>query len=321
MKYKKLGNSGLEVSSICFGGWAIGGDSYGPVRDEESIEAIHEALDQGINFFDTAPIYGKGHSETIVGKAMKGKKRDEVIIATKFGLVWDGEGKVSQDISPKNIRREIEDSLRRLETDYIDLYQVHWPVQDYPFEDTAITLDQLKREGKIRYVGVSNFSIEQMEAFSKGTEIHSLQPPYHLLSRDIEEEILPYCLNKGIGVIPYGSMGHGLFSGTLKADSNFRDKDMRIRNDLFQGDNYIRNLAIVEKLKEIAARTGHTPGQLAVSWVLHHPAISSAIVGATNKDQVKENAKAADWELSQNVLGQIEQAFTGVQTYKSYHLG
>lgn len=311
MEKRKLGSSDVESTVIGFGCWAIGGDAWGPVQDQESIEAIQAALDLGITLFDTAPIYGKGHSEELLGKAL-GSRRKEVVIATKCGLVWDEAKNSSRNSKYDSIIREVELSLKRLQTDYIDVYQIHWPDPDTEIEESARAMNDLYQAGKIRAIGVSNYDVKQMEAFRQVAPLHTLQPPYHLLRRDIEEEILPYCRQNEIGVLAYGPLGHGLFSGKMTPQTTFPEGDFRAKNPLFQGDAFIRNLAFVDQLKAIAAEKNTTPGHLAVAWVLAQPGISVALVGAKTAEQVKGNIGAADVALSAEDLKRIEAALQEV---------
>src|SRR5215212_706355 len=274
---------------------------------------MRRALDLGINFFDTAQAYGFGTSEQIVGKALEPEiksRREEVVLATKGGLRMEGD-QLLRDSSPEWLRQGVEDSLRYLGTDYIDLYQVHWPDHDTPFGETAGALDEMVREGKIRYVGVSNFDAEQMAEFEKARKIDSSQPPYHLFRRDIEEETLPYCQEHGIGVLVYGPMAHGLLSGKMSPDQEFDEDDWRAQSDLFQGENFQRNLETVEELKRFAEERGGTVIQLAIAWTLANPAVDVAIVGARNPDHIEGSAPAAEFDLSEEDLREIENIMRG----------
>ena len=269
---------------------------------------IRRALELGINFFDTAQAYGFGVAEQLLGRALEPEiknRRDEIILATKGGLRMEG-NQILRDSSPGWLRQGLEDSLRFLGTDYIDLYQVHWPDPDTPFEETAGVLDEMVREGKIRYVGVSNFDAQQMAEFEKTRKIDGLQPPYHLFRRDIEEEILPYCVEHGIGVLVYGPLAHGLLSGRMVLDQEFSEGDWRAQSDLFRGENFRRNLETVEELKRFAEERGHTVAQLAVAWTLANPAVDVAIVGARRPDQIEGTAPAAEFDLSDDDLREIE---------------
>lgn len=306
MQKRQLGNNGPELTLIGFGAWAIGGPwqfGWGKVDDNVSIQAIHAALDNGINWIDTAAVYGFGHSEKVVAKAVKGI-RDKVFIATKCGLVNDGKGDAINNNSPASIRKELEESLIRLETDIIDLYQIHWPDPNVPVEDSWATMVQLQKEGKIRFIGVSNFDIPLLEKCMSIAQVQSLQPPYSMLKRDYEESILPYCLKNNIGVVAYSPMQAGLLSGKFDINKLTED-DWRRKNFFFKGPFLSRALSLVEKLRPIAKKSGKTVGQLAIAWVLKNPAITSAIVGARTAEQCRENIKAADYILSEDEMGEI----------------
>jgi aryl-alcohol dehydrogenase-like predicted oxidoreductase len=307
MRYTWLGQTDLEVSRICFGTWQSGGD-WGTPEERELEDAMRRALELGINFFDTAQAYGFGAAEQLLGKALEQEiknRREEVILATKGGLRMEGD-RLLRDSSPEWLRQGVEDSLRFLGTDYIDLYQVHWPDPDTPLEETTRALDELVEEGKIRYVGVSNFDAQQMAEFEETRKIDSLQPPYHLFRRDVEEGILPYCVEHGIGVLVYGPLAHGLLSGKMSPEQSFAEGDWRTQSELFQGENFRRNLEVVEELKNFAEERDHTVAQLAVAWTLANPAVDVAIVGARRPDQIEGTAPAAEFDLSDEDLQQIE---------------
>ncbi len=307
MKKRILGNNGPQLSEIGFGAWAIGGPweyGWGPVDDRESIKAIHRAIDLGINWIDTAAVYGLGHSEEVVAKALKGKRR-EIFIATKCGMIWDTKGHVTIHTSANSIRKEIEASLRRLATDYIDLYQIHWPDPETPVEESWSTLIRLKEEGKVRYIGVCNYDVPLLKKCNAIAPLQSLQPPYSLLRRQIEDEILPYCLKNEIGVIAYSPLQSGLLTGNFDIKRLAPD-DWRRKNKYFQEPYLSKALSLVEKLKPIAAKYNQTIGQLAVAWVLNHPAVTSAIVGARRVEQVEENVGASEFVLKKSDVSLIE---------------
>ncbi len=311
MEKRKLGKNGPELTVIGFGAWAIGGPwewGWGKVDDSESVRAIEVALDNGINWIDTAAVYGFGHSEKVVAKAVKGK-RDKVFIATKCGLVNDGTGHAANNNKPESIRKEVEDSLRRLETDYIDLYQIHWPDPETPVEDSWQEMVKLKKEGKVKYIGVSNFDVSLLERCMSIEQVQSLQPPYSMIRREYEKEVLPYCLKNEIGVVAYSPMQAGLLTG--KFDKNkLQPDDWRLKGNYFQEPLLSKALAVVERLKPIAARQNKTVGQMAIAWVLKNPSITSAIVGARNEKQVLENIKAAEYIMTNEEYNEIEKILT-----------
>jgi aryl-alcohol dehydrogenase-like predicted oxidoreductase len=311
MKLNQLGTSEMWLTSIGFGAWAVGGGdwkmAWGPQDDNASIAAIHKAIDLGINWIDTAPIYGLGHSEEIVGKAVK-QSHVKPFIFTKCGLLWDEKGEIIRSVS--QIRREVEDSLRRLQVDTIDLYQIHWPPSD-PEEnllDAWRTMADLQREGKVRHLGVSNFSPEQMESCRDIAPITSLQPPYSMINRTIEAEILPFCLDHNIGVINYAPMHSGLLTGAMSKErvANMPPDDFRRNAKNYQEPLLSRNLAIADFLKQIAARHGVSAGVIAIAWTLANPAITAAIVGARSPEQVEGVWPAAKFRLSKDEMQEIE---------------
>jgi aryl-alcohol dehydrogenase-like predicted oxidoreductase len=270
---------------------------------------VQKALELGINFFDTAQAYGYGLSERLLGEALqpylKKGLREDIVLATKGGLRMEGD-KLLRDASARWLRQGFEQSLRNLGVDYIDLYQVHWPDPNTPFEETASTLDQLVYEGKIRYVGVSNYNVEQMQAFEQTRKLDSLQPPYSLFRRDIEQEILPYTRQHEIGVLVYGALAHGLLAGAFTPQTTFAADDWRSKSAIFQGESFQRNLAVVEHLKRLAEQEGMSVAQLAIAWVLAQPGIDVAIVGARTLSQLEQTAQAGEIHLSQRMLREIE---------------
>ncbi len=307
MNTRQLGKNGPFLTEIGFGSWAVGGPwdwGWGKQDDRDSIAAIRRALDLGLNWIDTAAVYGLGHAEEVVARAVEGR-RQEVFIATKCGLVWNDNGRVRNNLQPESIRREAEASLRRLKTDVIDLYQIHWPDPNASLRRAWETLVQLQKEGKVRYIGVSNFNVPQLKQCLKVAPVQSLQPPYSLLRREVEWEILPFCKENGIGVVAYSPMGSGLLTGKYDPNRLARD-DWRRKVSDFQEPEVTRILNFVEKLRPLAERHGKTVGQLAVAWVLMNPAVTSAIVGARNVRQVEENVQAAGWRLSSEEMTEIE---------------
>jgi len=304
MKQIRLGRSDLQVSRIAFGTWQLGGD-WGRTDEKAAINAIRRAFDRGINFFDTAQGYGFGASEGLLATALAGVQRERVIIATKGGLRPTADG-VERDGSPGWIRHGVEESLKALRTDYIDLYQVHWPDPRVPFEETAGALAQFVADGTIRHVGVSNFDATQMEEFSATLPVETLQPPYHLFRREIETSILPYTRSHDIGVLVYGPLAHGLLGGGMSEATRFAPDDWRSKSDVFKGERYRRNLRIVSALERFAQfGLGTTVSQLAVAWTLANPAVQVAIVGTRNPDHVDDAVAAADLVLDDQVLREM----------------
>src|SRR5579885_767829 len=308
---RNLGSRGPELTTIGFGCWAMGGAgwefSWGPQNDEESIRAVHVALEQGINWFDTAAVYGLGHSEEVLGRAL-GSRRQDVIVATKFGMVWDDAGHIVKNGRYDSVPREADASLRRLRTDYIDLYQIHWPDVETraPIEETMRALDDLVAAGKVRYVGVSNFDVPLLQRAMAVRRVDSLQPPYNVLNRQAEDELLPFCREHGIGVVAYSPLASGLLSGRYTASTTFDPGDWRAYDPRFTGDGLRRNVEIVNRLKEIAARSGKTVAQLAIAWVLANSAVTSAIVGVRWPDHILSALPAASWHLDDATLREID---------------
>lgn len=313
MQRTKLGSTDLQVSRICFGTWQFGGD-WGGVRRDEAIGAARTALKLGINFFDTAQGYGWGESERMLGEALRDElrsNRDGVVIATKGGLRPGQGGGIERDSSRDWLRRGVDESLRNLGVDHIDLYQVHWPDPEVPIEETAAFLDQMVRDGKIRYAGVSNYSVAEMEEFEVWRKLDSAQPPYHLFRRDVERDVLPWCHDHEVGVLVYGPLAHGLLTGKFDEDTTFADDDWRSGSDLVKGDTFRRNLETVRELAGVAEGLGITAAQLAIGWTLANPAVHAAIVGARNSGQIQETAAAGDVGLSATDLERIEEVMRG----------
>jgi aryl-alcohol dehydrogenase-like predicted oxidoreductase len=282
----------------------------GSVDRAAATAAARQALDLGINLFDTARAYGFGIAEQLLGEALRPElrsRRDEIVVATKGGLRRDADGKVGRDSSAGALRRDLEASLRFLGTDYVDLYQVHWPDPATPFAETAEALDTFVREGKVRSVGVSNFDARQMAAFQQTRPIDTLQPPYHLFRREIEQSILPYAAEHGLGVLVYGPMAHGLLSGRMTEATTFAPDDWRATSELFSGETFRRNLRIVDGLRAFAQDRGITVAQLAIAWTLANPAVHVAIVGARTPEQISATAPAAGVALSAGDLARIDE--------------
>ncbi|MEY2428236.1 MAG: hypothetical protein QOJ40_1121, partial [Verrucomicrobiota bacterium] len=295
MKTKQLGNSDLIITPVGFGAWAIGGSGWefgwGAQDDNASIAAIHRALELGVNWIDTAAVYGTGHSEEVVARALAGWRGPRPYVFTKCGLRWDGEGKVHEVLKADSIRRECEDSLRRLRVETIDLYQIHWPVDDTAeLEEGWTAMAELQQEGKVRWIGVSNFNVEQMQLAQRIAPITSLQPPYSLIRRDVEEDILPYCHLEDVGVIVYSPMASGLLTGAMTRErvAKLPDDDWRKTHSDFNEPKLSAHLRLVEQLRAIGERHDCFPGAVAVAWTLRHPAVTAAIVGARKPEQVDE---------------------------------
>jgi aryl-alcohol dehydrogenase-like predicted oxidoreductase len=314
MQTRKLGNSDLHITPVGYGAWAVGGSgwqfAWGSQDDDDSIAAIHRALELGVNWIDTAAVYGLGHSEEVVGRALKDWHGSRPYIFTKCGLRWDSKGQVQKILAADSIRREVEDSLRRLAVDAIDLYQIHWPPDpDSPaLEEGWSTLTNLKREGKVRWIGVSNFNVGQLKRARAIAPVTSLQPPYSLVHREIEDEILPYCLREGIGVIVYSPMASGLLSGAMTRERAARlpQDDWRRGQADFTEPNLSRNLALVDHLREIAKRHNRSVGEVAIAWTLHNPAVTGAIVGARNARQAEGVMRAGDLLLNDKEVSELE---------------
>ena len=314
MQIRKLGNSDLHITPVGYGAWAIGGSgwqfAWGSQDDNDSIAAIHRALELGVNWIDTAAVYGLGHSEEVVARALKEWRGSRPYVFTKCGLRWDGRGEVHKVLSAASIRSEIENSLRRLAVDEIDLYQIHWPPEpDSPeLEEGWSTLADLKREGKVRWIGVSNFNVQQLRRAQGIALVTSLQPRYSLVHREIEDEILPYCLRENIGVIVYSPMASGLLTGAMTREraASLPKDDWRKGHPDFTEPNLSRNLALVERLREIGERHNRSVGEVAIAWTLHHPAVTGAIVGARNPRQADGVMRAGDLRLSDEEVSGIE---------------
>lgn len=316
MEKKRLGNSDLELTPLGFGAWAIGGGdwqfSWGPQDDNDSVAAIQKALELGINWIDTAAVYGLGHSEEVVARALKTTSHKPYVF-TKCGLVWDEKREVTNSL--KQVRREVEDSLRRLEVEAIDLYQMHWPKPDEDIEEAWGVMADLKKEGKVRWIGVSNFNVDQMERAMKIAPITSNQPPYSMLNRAVEAEILPFCEKNNIGTINYAPMHSGLLTGAMTKErvANFPKDDFRRNAKNYQEPLLSRNLGVAEFIGKIGERHGVTAGVVAIAWTLHNPAVTAAIVGGRNAKQVEGTIPAATFRLSENEYKEI-------QTYLSEHV-
>jgi len=311
MQKKRLGTSDLAITPLGVGAWAMGGNGWqfgwGPQDDSESIAAIQAALDRGINWIDTAAIYGLGHSEEVVARALEGRSPKPYVF-TKCGIVWNEKREASRTINPDSIRREVEASLQRLKTDVIDLYQIHWPDPDREIEAAWTMMAGLKEEGKVRYIGVSNFNAAQMQRAQAIAPITSLQPPYSIISPEIEQSILPYAQANDIGVIAYSPMKSGLLTGAMTREriAALPDDDFRKRSPNFNEPLLTRNLKIADKLSEIGKRHGRTTGEVAIAWTLRHPAVTAAIVGVRSATQVDGVIGAAEFRLTSEEIAEID---------------
>jgi aryl-alcohol dehydrogenase-like predicted oxidoreductase len=313
----KFGETGMEITPIGFGAWAIGGGgwaaAWGPQDDDEAVGAIRRAVELGVNWVDTAAVYGLGHSEELVAQALKSVPEFErPYVFTKCSLVWDDEGDISNVLEKDSVKRECEESLRRLQTDVIDLYQIHWPRPDEDIEEGWEAMAELKDEGKVRHIGVSNFDVGQMERANTIAPVETLQPPYNMLNRGVEDEILPYCGENDIGVIVYSPMRSGLLTGKMTPErvANLPSDDWRRNADDFQEPRLSRNLELVALLEEIGTEHGRSLGEVAIAWTLRHPAVTAAIVGGRRPDQVDGIIGAAEFRLSEDELDRIEAFLT-----------
>ena len=311
MKTNKLGNSDLAISPIGFGAWAIGGDwefGWGRQDDEQSIAAIHRALELGVNWIDTAAVYGLGHSEEVVARALQDWRGARPYVFTKCGMVWDAQGKVSYSLHKDSVRRECEASLRRLRVETIDLYQIHWPADD--LNETLegwIQLAALQNEGKVRWIGVSNASVEELQQLQLVARVTSLQPPYSLIRRDVEKAQLPWCQDEDVGVIVYSPMASGLLTGAMTRDriAALPPNDWRSKSEQFKEPKLTENLKLVERLRVVGARHKRSPGETAIAWALSHPAVTGAIVGARSPGQVEGTVGAMDFRLTPADMAEV----------------
>lgn len=316
MQTRKLGNSDLQITLIGFGAWAIGGSgwdfAWGHQEDADSIAAIQRSLELGVNWIDTAAVYGTGHSEEVVAQSLKNWGGARPYIFTKCVLRWDSEGHVSQNHTGASVRQECEDSLRRLQVEVIDLYQMHWPPSDNGpgLEEAWQTMAALQKEGRVRWIGVSNFNVAQIERAQAIAPVTSLQPPYSMIRRAVENEILPYCKEQGIGVISYAPMASGLLTGAMTREraAALPQDDFRSRNPEFREPRLSKNIELVERLRRVGDRHGRSPGEVAIAWVLSNPAITGAIVGARNAKQVEGIMGAGELKLTSAEIAEVEGA-------------
>jgi aryl-alcohol dehydrogenase-like predicted oxidoreductase len=320
MQTRQLGNSDLQITAVGYGAWAIGGSgwqfAWGKQDDADSIAAIHRSLELGVNWIDTAAVYGLGHSEEIVGAALKAWRGAKPYVFTKCSRLWDKDGMLHGNLHADSIQREIDASLRRLGVDAIDLYQIHWPPNpDSPeLEEGWSKLADLKREGKVRWIGVSNFNVNQLKRCQAIAPVTSLQPPYSLIHREVEAEGLPFCLREGIGVIAYSPMASGLLTGAMTREraAALPKDDWRHKHPDFNEPKLSRNLALVERLREIGKRHGRSAGEVAIAWTLHNPAVTGAIVGARTARQADGVMGAGELQLTEKDVAEIETSLASV---------
>jgi aryl-alcohol dehydrogenase-like predicted oxidoreductase len=307
MEKVRFGQTDLEVSVLVLGTWVTGGWAWGGADDRESLKAVLRALELGINFVDTAPVYGFGRSERIVGQALKAwGERESIVIATKCGLEWDEKESIRRNASPARIEQEIDQSLERLGLDYIDLYQIHWPDPKTPFETSMETMLKLQEAGKIRYIGVSNFNREQIMVCQHGGQVHSLQPPYNLFEREAENELLPFCQTNGIATMAYGGLCRGLLSGKFSGNETFPKGDLRRADPKFKPDRFMQYVKAVGELKKLAGRYQKSMAQFALRWVLQQPGITTVLAGARTAAQVEDNAGVSGWQIEPEDLEKVE---------------
>jgi aryl-alcohol dehydrogenase-like predicted oxidoreductase len=314
MKTRKLGNSDLYITPVGYGAWAIGGSgwqfAWGSQDDNDSIAAIHRALELGVNWIDTAAVYGLGHSEEVVARALKSWPGPQPYVFTKCGLRWDANGNARKVLNADSIRREVEDSLRRLSVEVIDLYQIHWPPDpdSAELEEGWSTLASLQRQGKVRWIGVSNFTVQQLRRAQAVASVTSLQPRYSLVHREVEDQVLPYCSRENIGVIVYSPMASGLLTGAMTREraAKLSKDDWRRTHPDFTEPNLSRNLALVEHLHQIARRHNRSAGEVAIAWTLHNAAVTGAIVGARNAQQAEGVMRAGELRLTDEDVSAIE---------------
>ena len=316
MEQRQLGDSGLFTSSLGFGTWEMSTTHYGHIDVGEASDAVNAAIDHGITLFDTAEIYGPYHSEVLLAKAL-GNRRKDVVLVSKVGFQIDENGnEVGRNSKYDFVIERAEGSLRRLETDYLDLLLIHWPDHDTPFEETIRALEGLKADGKIRHYGVSNFSPEMMDECEKHGHLAANQVGYHMFDRRMESSVLPYCVENGIGFMSYGTLAFGLLAGAFTPDTTFGEGDWRSRGlafelPLFKKEEFAKELKVVERLKKVAGRYEKSVAQMAIAWTLGHPAVSVGLVGVRNEWELKENVAAVGWKLDAGVREEIDAIFAG----------
>lgn len=312
MQKKTLGNTDMQITPLGVGAWAMGGGGWaygwGPQNDQHSIEAIHRALDSGINWIDTAALYGLGHSEEVIGRSLRGRS-ERPYVFTKCGWTWTGDGTLFKSLKADSIRREAEASLRRLQVEAIDLYQIHWPDPNRDLEEAWATLASLKEEGKVRHIGACNFSVAQIERARKIAPVATVQCPYSILAREVERSILPFAATKGMGMIVYSPMKSGMLSGAMTREriANFPHDDFRRSASQFKEPLLSRNLKLVDLLRSLGQKHGRSPGEIAIAWTLSNPHVTGAIVGVRSAQQVEGVLGAAEFQMSRQELNDIDQ--------------
>jgi aryl-alcohol dehydrogenase-like predicted oxidoreductase len=315
LQYRQLGKHDLTMSAIGVGTWELGGNQYGPIDETEAIAAIHRALDLGATTVDTAPAYGHGHAEEVLGPALRSRRKD-IVLVTKCGLDWDDSQRIYRDGSPARIVGGLEESLNRLKTDWVDLFLVHWPDLDRPTEPTMRAMQDILASGKARYIGVSNFNVEQMGIGLAIGPLHAHQMGYNLFDRRVEKEIMPFCARSGMGVMVYGSLSYGLLTGTWKAGTKLESWDWRsggkaFGQPIFEGENLLRNLEVVDRLRPIARARGVTLPQLAMNWVLGNPAVTVGLTGPRKASEIEDTLGAIGWNLTPAERAQIDEVMKG----------
>lgn len=307
-----FGKTDLHVSPLVLGTWVTGGWAWGGADEREAMGAILRSLELGVNFIDTAPVYGFGKSEQIVGKALKEwGDRGEVAVATKCGLEWDEQERIRRNASPGRIRKEVDDSLTRLGVERIDLFQIHWPDYSLPFEESMAAMMQIRDEGKIRWIGLSNFSRDEVRECMKAGTVHSLQPPFNIFEREAEKELLPFCAENEIATLTYGGLSRGLLSGKFTGKEQFPKGDLRRGDPKFKPDRFKKYVQAVDEIKRLAAAYGKTSAQFALRWVLQQPGVTCAIAGARTARQAEDNAGCCDWTIKREDLQKVDEIVAG----------
>jgi aryl-alcohol dehydrogenase-like predicted oxidoreductase len=306
MQYRTLGQTDIRVSAVALGCWPLAGITSPGTDKRSCVATLHACFELGINHFDTAYVYGRsGESEQLIGQAIAGR-RGQAVVATKVGLHWDAQGNVAHDASPATIHRHAEESLRRLQTDYIDLLYLHCPDPKVPVAESAGALKELLDAGKACSIGVSNFNVEQLEEFSAECPIAACQPLYNMLQREIEADVLPWCCEHGVSVLAYEPLAKGLLTGKFRRDHRFDESDWRLRSPLFQGPAWCRNLDLVDRLRPIAESAGRSLVQLVINWTIRQPGLTVALCGAKRPEQIRETADGVGWQLSDEQLAEID---------------